>query len=59
MVCCPPADVGEVVLTGEQSEKGEGKDAGQWLIGAVFGARIVHFSENLSKVGKIVVHSKP
>ena len=59
MIFRPSADVGEVILSGEQSEKGQCEDACGGLIGAVFGARIVDLIENLGKMGKIVVHSKP
>ena len=59
MIFCPSAEVGEVILSGEQSEKGQCEDAGGWLIGAVFGAGIVDLTENLGKMGKIVSHDKP
>ena len=59
MVSPPSTDVGEVVLTSEQSEKSEGENASQRLIGAVFGTRVADLTENLNKMGKIVLHSKP
>ena len=59
MIFCPAADVSEVVLSGEQSEKGQCEDACGGLISTVFGTRVRNLTENLGKVGKIVEHRKP
>jgi hypothetical protein len=59
MVFRPSADVGEVVLSGEKTEKGQGENACRGLISAALGTRIANLTENLGKMGKIVLHGNP